>query len=113
MNELKKRKLANPPGFDEDCDYVFKGPRHRSNRTKSQNFEGAWMTTRREAGLDQKDNPDLHFIYHDLRHTAVTMLVKKGSSLKQVGAELGHRTQSSTERYTHLSLLMSFRRLMI
>ena len=98
LNELKKRKLANPPGFDEECDYVFKAPlsgRHH-------NYEHAWVTARREAGLDQKDHPDLHFVYHDLRHTAATMLVRKGYSLKQVGAVLGHRTQSSTERYAHL-----------
>ena len=102
LNELKKRKLANPPGFDEDCDYVFKGPKHRSNSTKYHNFEGAWINARREAGLEQKDHTDLHFVYHDLRHSAATMLVRKGYSLKQVGAVLGHRTQSSTERYTHL-----------
>ena len=78
LNALHKRKLANLPRVDEDCDYVFKGPLRRSSRPKHHNFEGAWMTARKEAGLDRKDNSDLHFVYHDLRHTAATRLVKKG-----------------------------------
>jgi integrase len=40
---------------------------------------------------------------HDLRHGFASIAVASGESLKLVGAALGHRQTSTTDRYAHLS----------
>ena len=40
--------------------------------------------------------------YHDLRHSAASLLVSDGKSLKQIGEFLGHSNPTTTNRYTHL-----------
>lgn len=42
---------------------------------------------------------DLRF--HDLRHSAATAMVNAGVPLYTVGAVLGHKSQASTQRYSH------------
>lgn len=46
--------------------------------------------------------PKLRF--HDLRHSAASALINDGASLFTVGAILGHKSQASTGRYSHLSV---------
>lgn len=48
-----------------------------------------------EAGFD-----DVHF--HDLRHSTASEMVNAGIDLYTVGAVLGHKSQQSTQRYSHL-----------
>jgi integrase len=55
-----------------------------------------WRRIRARAAL-----PDLRL--HDLRHGFASMAVASGESLKLVGAALGHRQSSTTDRYAHLS----------
>jgi len=43
----------------------------------------------------------LHF--HDLRHSAASAMINDGVDLYTVGAVLGHKTSSSTQRYAHLA----------
>jgi integrase len=42
--------------------------------------------------------------FHDLRHTAASLLVNAGVDLYVVGAILGHRSTQTTKRYAHLSI---------
>ncbi|MBK7742775.1 MAG: site-specific integrase [Betaproteobacteria bacterium] len=44
---------------------------------------------------------DLRF--HDLRHTAASLLAEGGASLQEVGAVLGHKSAAMTKRYTHFA----------
>lgn len=54
-----------------------------------------WYRLRREAGLD-----DVRL--HDLRHTFAANAAALGVPLLTIGALLGHRRASSTQRYAHL-----------
>ena len=42
--------------------------------------------------------------FHDLRHSAATLLLAMGVHVKVVQELLGHKTLASTEKYTHVSL---------
>jgi integrase len=54
-----------------------------------------WYQVRAEAGLD-----DVRL--HDLRHTFAANAAAMGIPLLTIGALLGHRSTSSTQRYAHL-----------
>jgi integrase len=41
--------------------------------------------------------------FHDLRHTAASLMVMSGASLRFVQQQLGHSTILVTEKYAHLS----------
>lgn len=43
------------------------------------------------------------FRWHDLRHSAASFLAKRGASLLEIGAVLGHKTTQTTKRYSHLA----------
>lgn len=40
---------------------------------------------------------------HDLRHSAASIMIANGASLRVVGGVLGHKTARTTERYAHLA----------
>jgi len=40
---------------------------------------------------------------HDLRHSAASILIASGASLRVVGGVLGHKSERTTSRYAHLS----------
>jgi site-specific recombinase XerD len=42
--------------------------------------------------------------FHDLRHTAASMLVAAKVDLYRVGIILGHADQRTTKRYAHLAV---------
>ena len=44
-----------------------------------------------------------HVRFHDLRHTAASLLAASGASLPVIGAMLGHKAAQTTKRYTHLA----------
>jgi integrase len=56
-----------------------------------------WQRIRQKAGL-----PDVRI--HDLRHCFASTAVAHGESLYLVGAILGHRATSTTQRYAHLAM---------
>jgi integrase len=41
--------------------------------------------------------------FHDLRHTAASHMAMAGVPLRTIGEILGHRTETMTERYSHLT----------
>jgi integrase len=55
----------------------------------------AWRQILEDAGLP-------HIRFHDLRHTAATLLLRAGASLKSVQKILGHANIQTTMRYIHL-----------
>lgn len=44
------------------------------------------------------------FRFHDLRHTAASLLINAGYSLKVVQEVLGHRSVTAANRYAHLAV---------
>jgi integrase len=68
-----------------------------------------------EGGRRARERPPLKFVdhlegakchgitFHDLRHTAASLMVMAGISLRAVQQMLGHSTIQVTERYAHLS----------
>lgn len=56
----------------------------------------AWDTCRKRAELD-----DFHF--HDLRHTAGSLLAMSGASTREIAEVLGHKTMAMAKRYSHLT----------
>lgn len=74
---------------------VFPG---RTDKTanKPLNFEFAWQTAVKRAGLK-----DFHF--HDLRHTAASYLAMSGAGLREIADILGHKTLAMVQRYSHLT----------
>ncbi|MDE2295798.1 MAG: site-specific integrase [Gammaproteobacteria bacterium] len=58
-------------------------------------LEARWKKLRREANLAD-------FKWHDLRHSCASFLAQHGASLPQIGAVLGHKSPSVTQRYSHL-----------
>jgi integrase len=80
-------------------------PRFKNNgfvlpgKKKDSHFIGLnkpWLRVRKLAGM-----PDLRL--HDLRHAYASLAVANNESLYVVGAVLGHRHASTTQRYAHLA----------
>jgi integrase len=59
-------------------------------------LRSAWETALRRAGIED-------FRWHDQRHSAASILASDGASLLEIGGVLGHKTASSTKRYSHLT----------
>lgn len=72
-------------------DRIFLGPRGGCTFPRRK-----WNRAVAEAGIED-------FEFHDLRHTAASILVQIGESLYTVGALLGHTSYASTQRYAHLA----------
>jgi len=74
--------------------FVFPGARSGTYFT---GIQKPWQRIRKKAGL-----PDVRI--HDLRHCFASTAVAHGESLYMVGAVLGHRAMSTTQRYAHLAM---------
>lgn len=74
--------------------WVFPG--ERDTKKPIGNLDGAWRTIRAAAKLD-----DVHL--HDLRHAFASVAAASGGSLHVIGAVLGHKHATTTQRYAHLS----------
>jgi integrase len=52
-----------------------------------------------DKAVERADLPDLHF--HDLRHTAITLMAKKLPNLIELAAVSGHKSLKMLQRYYH------------
>ena len=71
-------------------------PRRPDRPPAPVDLRSAWETALRRAEIED-------FRWHDLRHSAASTLASSGASLLEIGGVLGHRTASSTKRYSHLT----------
>jgi integrase len=60
------------------------------------NFELRWQAALKAAKVK-------NCRFHDLRHTAASMLARNGATLLEIGDLLGHRTVEMSKRYSHLA----------
>ncbi|WP_036767552.1 tyrosine-type recombinase/integrase [Parvularcula oceani] len=72
--------------------FVFPSPTARSGHVS---LRHVWSVLTEEADL--KD-----FRIHDFRHAYASFAINAGMSLKEIGANLGHKKVTTTERYAHL-----------
>lgn len=86
------RKVSEEHG--RQSKFVFPGARSGTYFT---GIQKPWQRIRLKAGL-----PDVRI--HDLRHCFASTAVAHGESLYLIGAILGHRTTSTTQRYAHLAM---------
>jgi type 1 fimbriae regulatory protein FimB len=89
---LVERTKMNPP---EDCDTLF-----ISERRKPLSRCTVWLMIRQTAEAAGLEDLEIH--PHMLRHSCGYALVNKGTDIRIIQGYLGHRSISSTVRYTKL-----------
>ncbi len=89
LRQWQTRKIAVPTGSD----LVFPSD---NDAARPADLRRSWRTALRRAGVT-------NFRRHDLRHSAASALASSGASLLTIGAVLGHRSVSATQRYAHLA----------
>jgi integrase len=87
MNSIAKNALA---GMKKEGEFIF--PRTRNERMVSIFYQ--FKATCRKVGIS-----DLRF--HDLRHTAATLMVMGGIDIVTVSQILGHANIQQTTKYSH------------
>jgi integrase len=70
---------------------------HKDDGSAYGSIKTVWSTACKKAGAK-----DVRI--HDIRHKAITDMVKAGHPLEFVGKVAGHSTPSTTHRYAHLSV---------
>jgi len=88
MNSVVREALKS---IKREGDFVFCNPK-TGNRFRD--FYRSWKSAREDAGI-----PDLRF--HDLRHSAATLMVMGGIDLVTVKDILGHSNIQMTVKYAH------------
>jgi type 1 fimbriae regulatory protein FimB len=89
---LVERAKMNPP---ESCDTLFV-----SERRKPLSRITVWLMIRQTAEAAGLEHLEIH--PHMLRHSCGYALVNKGTDIRIIQGYLGHRSISSTVRYTQL-----------
>jgi len=64
-------------------------------RARAHGVTGSFHRIREKAGIDR-------LRFHDLRHSAATLLLARGVPQRVVMEQLGHSTLAMTQRYTHV-----------
>ena len=90
---LKERKAMNPSA---DCETLFISERRRPLSRFS-----VFVMVEKLAAAAGLDALDIH--PHSLRHSCGYSLVNKGTDIRVIQSYLGHRSISSTVRYTKLN----------
>ena len=81
----------------------YQGGEHVCQWADGRPYRPDYITMRFQKVLKRHDLPKIRF--HDLRHTAGSLLINNGQSVKQVQEFLGHEKASTTlDIYTHLSV---------
>ena len=90
--ELKKYKLAHPPG-EHDLGFAQEDgkPLNPDNLVKRE-----FIPALRRAGLRQVS-------FHSLRHSFIALLIAQGENIKYIQSQLGHASiQTTLDHYGHL-----------
>jgi integrase len=88
-------KLAIHLGTGPSKGLVFTAPRGGPLRSSTWR-RNVWLPATNEAGIDS-------LRVHDLRHTAASLMISSGASIKAVQRQLGHATATMTlDLYGHL-----------
>ena len=77
----------------------YSGNDYICKRDDGSSITPVYLTKRFGTLLKQKGLRHIHF--HDLRHSAASLLITNGHSLEEVQAFLGHASRKSTEIYAH------------
>ena len=91
--ELQQEDKALLGSAYNESEYVCKWPDGRP-------FLPNYISTRFRKVVSKSNLPVYRF--HDLRHSAASMLLKKGFSLKDIQVWLGHSSIATTSRYAHI-----------
>ena len=82
--------MALPRPIDSDT-LLF---RSLSDPHRPYDFRPHWVSALNEAGIES-------FRFHDLRHTAATLLTESDINDVTLAAILGHKTMAMVQRYSH------------
>lgn len=93
---LQDYLLHERPRFQQPSDKLFLNYRHE--KLTSRSVQRILEMFRQKLKIERPITP------HKIRHTFATHLLNKGVDLRVVQELLGHKTLSSTEKYTHVSL---------
>ena len=103
---LKQYLIAWKKRVDENRELFgseFRDGTHVCQWPDGRPYNPDYVSSRFRTVLERNHLPIIRF--HDLRHTAGSLLINKGQSVKQVQEFLGHEKASTTlDIYTHLSL---------
>jgi integrase len=88
MNSVVRNTIKE---IKREGEFIFHNPK---TGMRIRDFYRSWKTVREDAGV-----PDLRF--HDLRHTAATLMVQGGIDLVTVRDILGHANIRMTVKYAH------------
>jgi integrase len=89
--EILERRAKTTAGSP----WVF--PSDLSECGHATDYKVQWERIRERAGLND-------FKFHDLRHSFASWLAARNASLLVIGKAVGHDSQQSTNRYSHLAL---------
>ena len=67
-----------------------------TNPAKPYDIETSWQATLKRANIK-------NFRFHDNRHSTASIYASQGRTLLEIGQALGHKSQQTTKRYTHLT----------
>lgn len=91
---LQNRKPGNPQ------DLVFPGRLGKKQTMPSLTFKRVIDELKLNEGID---DPRLKVCFHSLRHTYASWMIEAGTDLYTLQRLLGHKTNTMTQRYSHLS----------
>lgn len=92
MPDIIKRLKELTRACNDPKGYLFPGKRP----DRPVDLKKAWQKAVRDAGIED-------FRFHDLRHTAATMIAMNGGSVPQIATILGHKSHQMAGRYAHLT----------